>query len=127
MDGTLGVLQTALALRALRHQLIAANLANVETPGYARRDVRFDAVLAEALGRRRLPLSVRDPRHLAGSAAGGSTPAVYAEPTAVRPDGNGVDVERELAELARNAVEYAVLSRLAGDALGRLRAAVEGR
>lgn len=127
VDATLDALQAALAWRALRHELIAANLANAETPGYARLDVAgFRAALAAVLQPRGLSPAATRPGHLAGRMAARG-PQVYAEPAAMRPDGNGVDLERELAELARNALEYAALTRLASDALARLRTAVEGR
>lgn len=127
MDGSIDLLQAALGLRALRHELIATNLANLETPGYGRLDVRFHEALARALERPRLALTTTDPRHSPGSGPSGAGTAVYVEPAVMRPDGNGVDVEREMAELTRNALEYAVISRLAGDALARVRTAVEGR
>lgn len=124
---SLDVLEAAMELRALRHEALASNIANVDTPGYARLDVRFKGRLEEALARRERGLVRTHPRHLAGSGAD-PRPEIVAERSVMRVDGNGVDIDRELAELARNTLEYSVLSRLAGDTLARLRlVATEGR
>lgn len=119
-------LTAQLGLRALRHRAIASNLANVDTPGYARIDVGFRRELLAALGGGEPPLARTHPGHLAAEPAGPEA-FFYAEPAVMRADGNGVDIDREMAELVRNALEYATVSRLIGDALARLRVAIEGR
>jgi flagellar basal-body rod protein FlgB len=48
-DRTLGLLERALDARLLRHNVLAGNLANANTPGYTPRDVDFDAAMRERL------------------------------------------------------------------------------
>ncbi len=50
LDSYLGVHTTALALEARRTDVLAANLANVDTPNYKARDLDFKAALAAASG-----------------------------------------------------------------------------
>ena len=61
IDKAFGIHAQALALRARRADLLAANLANSDTPGYRARDLDFRAALAGALNQ--APLRRTDPRH----------------------------------------------------------------
>ncbi len=82
-SGLLPLLERALQLSSLRQQLLANNVANVDTPGYK----RFDVSLSEALRSKTL-----DPRG-----------HVYQEQrTSLRIDGNNVDIDQEMAQVAEN-------------------------
>lgn len=84
----------------LRHGVISQNLANVHTPGYHRLDVQFEDLLAE---------------HLKGGSATGEAPQpiVYEQQGLnERPDGNNVDVDREITEMNRNAMMFQTYSQL---------------
>ena len=103
----------------LRHQAIAANIANAETPGYKRVDVaaNFAAQLESALKR------------------GGAAEVRSVEPRliedltakAVRPDGNNVEIEKELMLLGRNGSDYNFLTQIVSGNLRSLRVAITGR
>jgi flagellar basal-body rod protein FlgB len=96
-DTTQLALQGVIAGASQRHQALAANLANAETPGYQRVDVDFHSTLAAALGQ--------------GSGAAAAlqqatfAPARDAAAGAVQADGNTVDADAESAKLAENALE----------------------
>lgn len=105
---------------ALRHEAIATNVANSETPGFRRLDVApdFGAQLKARLA--------------AGdfaSAAAALRPQLAEDATArtVRPDGNTVEVERELLAMNRNAVEYDYLTTFVSNNLKQLKMAITGR
>jgi len=102
----------------LRQNAIASNIANAETPGYRRLDLSpdFAAQLKARL------------------AAGGRVVAdlipKLSEDTharSVRPDGNSVEVEREMLEMNRNTVEYEFLTDLVSRNIKQLRLAISGR
>jgi flagellar basal-body rod protein FlgB len=94
-DTTQLALERAISGAAQRHQALAANLANVNTPGYQRVDVDFQSALRSALS--------RDDAH---SALEHTTFSAERDATAVtRADGNGVDADAESAKLAANALE----------------------
>jgi len=99
-DTTQLALGAALRGANARQAALAGNLANVDTPGYVRRDVDFHAALQGALG------AGADP-----SSAGFTAEADTAAP--VRADGNSVDVDAENSALAQNALEYDALARVA--------------
>ena len=105
---------------ALRQEAIASNVANVETPGYRRLDVAPDFA-----------------QQLRASSARGETGATMqdirpqlAEDTSartMRPDGNTVEIERELLAMNKNAVEYDYLSDVVSNNLKQLKLAITGR
>lgn len=111
--------KTLLDAAALRHEALAANLANIETPGYKRVDLSpdFARQLAE----------ISAPAGSEGMAP--PAPKLVEDTTsaAVRPDGNNVALDRELTEMSRNALEYEFLTQYASDSLRRLKSAITGR
>jgi len=104
---------------ALRHEAIASNLANVETPGYKRVDVvpNFAADLQQAIASKDLG-RIADVE-----------PQLAVDPTAVatRKDGNTVQLEAELLKLNQNLLEHQLETQLVSGALLKLRLAITGR
>lgn len=104
----------------LRHEAIATNIANAETPGYQRLDVSRD--FAEQL---KAQLAAGD----LAKTADGIKPQLAVDPNArtMRPDGNTVEIERELLAMNRNAVEYEYLTDVVSNNLKQLKMAITGR
>lgn len=92
-------LQTAMRFRMARETVLAANVANADTPGYRRRDISFEGVLADEKSR----MARTDARHLPTRSTDPSTARVEIGPRGTRPDGNGVDLDDELIAAHRNA------------------------
>jgi flagellar basal-body rod protein FlgB len=109
------VLEHALGAAALRHKVIANNIANVNTPGFKKSDVVFEDKLAEAMAGKRLPLARTHAGHLPGRPGDPFTPTVVTDTTtSLRTDGNNVDIDAEMANVAKNTLYYeAVASQLA--------------
>ncbi len=117
---TMELAQKFLDAAALRQQAIAANIANAETPGYRRVDLAPD--FAE-----RLKASYE-----AGDLAsrGDAIQPKLVEDTAarsVRPDGNSVELERELLTMNRNAVQYDYLTEIVSYNIKQLKVAISGQ
>jgi flagellar basal-body rod protein FlgB len=126
IDEALGVHEHALRLRAARSEVLAANLANADTPGFKARDVDFAAVL-----RRELPGAVRlaatQPGHLgrnAGLVAGSQL--LYRNPTQPSVDGNTVDAVREQVAFSQNAMQYQASLRFLEGGIRSLLTAIKG-
>ncbi len=102
MDITSGNIQQALDVAALRQRVIAANIANIATPGYKSKNVHFDEVLGEA-----------------------ST--VEREGVAPRQDGNTVVMELEVADQKKNQVAYDILLTALSQRMRLVRSAISGR
>lgn len=105
---------------ALRQEAIASNVANVETPGYRRLDVAPD--FAQQL---RMSASRGD----TSASVQQIQPKLAEDATArtMRPDGNTVEIERELLAMNKNAVEYDYLSDVVSNNLKQLKLAITGR
>ncbi|NYT35528.1 flagellar basal body rod protein FlgB [Allopusillimonas soli] len=102
----------AIGLRQHRQEVLAANIANADTPNYKARDFDFSAALRAATGADglRLPdtaLSLTSPRHIPGKAA---TPdaerLLYRQPLQPSLDGNTVDMDVERVQFADNTLRY---------------------
>ncbi len=63
-ENIFGIHEQALMLHGQRLGVLAANLANADTPGYKARDIDFSAVLAHTQGETQLPLQVTHAAHL---------------------------------------------------------------
>jgi len=112
----------ALVLRSERQRVIAGNIANADTPGYAARESHFADALRAASGGSEGTFATGGlaagaasgaghPRHIALGRAGGALAGAGSEPgyavqTQPRLDGNSVDLDRERAAFADNAVRY---------------------
>jgi flagellar basal-body rod protein FlgB len=108
------VLTRVLDTSALRHQVLAHNLANVNTPLYQRLDVKFEEALAN---------------HLGGDGDLGEVkPEVVVDRSAVaRGDGNTVNLEKEMGSLTKNATLYNAAAHVLASHLAMLRSAITGR
>ena len=94
----------ALTLRAERQRLIAGNIANADTPGFQARDFDFASALRTATGSAGPGSAIA-----AGVMNPGGRPAPvlrYAVPSQTNLDSNTVDMDRERAAFADNAVKY---------------------
>lgn len=131
----------ALVLRSQRQQLIASNIANADTPNYVARDMDFAAALRDATGSSgsSASLSAPKPGHLnaAGVATGGAGDAVtsaavqaaqrYATPAQTNLDRNTVDMDRERAAFADNAVQYEATLRFINGNVKTMLSAITGQ
>jgi len=119
-----GIHELALGLRARRADLLAANLANADTPGYRARDLDFSAALEQAIGGSAEGLRRTHPRHLG---AGRPQDTVrYRVPLQPSLDGNTVEPHYEKAEFMENAIRYQATLTFLGSRIRGLRLAIRG-
>jgi flagellar basal-body rod protein FlgB len=113
------VAQKALDGIALRHEAIARNIENLDTPGYKRVDLApsFRAELERAG-------ASPDPRQLENL-----RPTLVPDTAAVAcgPDGNNVNLESEMVALSQNTLAHAIESQIITGALQRMRLAITGK
>ena len=104
---------------ALRHEAIASNIANIETPNYKRIDIApsFQTELKAALG-------FKDVAKISSI-----TPGLAEDPNAVAAnrDGNTVQLESELMKLNENTLAHTLETQLVTGTLLKLRMAITGR
>jgi len=115
---------------SMRQRSIASNIANVETPGYSRKEISFEEDLKKALASRGVEGKKTRPQHLPiGRLAPGEVmPRVVIPDDPALPSGvNNVDVDREMVRLAVNQLMYNAGSRLIALRLEALRNSIRGR
>ncbi len=109
------VLKKALDGASLRHQALAHNIANVDTPRYKRLDVDFKHQLRLALDKGVFRGITTRPKHIPIGTPGiqDVKPRLFREnDTSMRNDKNNVDIDREMAELYKNSMYYVITTRL---------------
>lgn len=99
------VLGVTLDATAKRNEIIANNIANVNTPNFKRKDIRFETELKHAFSHSKESTVDARVRHLDLRAL---EPEVYTdyEELSYRYDGNNVDINNENAILAENQIKY---------------------
>jgi flagellar basal-body rod protein FlgB len=120
------VLSKALDLRTQRHQVLASNIANADTPGYKARDFEFRLAMQSAMGGSAAGEMATTARgHQAGNLASGSVGALQFRPeTQSAADGNTVDMDVERAQIADNALQYQIITQLISSRFQGLRSAM---
>jgi flagellar basal-body rod protein FlgB len=99
--GIVELIEAGLRAEALRQRAVANNVANLQTPGYRRLDVRFEELLAKAIESgeeidlEELEAELYQPKN-----------------TAVKPDGNDVNLEGETGEMVKNSLRQKAFVRI---------------
>jgi flagellar basal-body rod protein FlgB len=144
LDSYLGVHAQALTLEAQRTELLAANLANADTPNYKARDIDFKAALAAAGGNSgsgssgsgagggTVAVTTTNAAHLGGQSSELTDAAIgenlkYRVPMAPSLDGNTVDTQLEQAAFAENSVRYQATLTFLNARLKELMTAIVGQ
>jgi len=122
------VLENALMASSLRHKVISNNIANVNTPGFKKSEVAFEDMLQSALYGSNMPLAQTNEKHFSVSQ---SAPRVLpivntVANTSLRTDGNNVDIDIEMAELAKNNIYYNAVAQQLGHYFTSLKSVING-
>jgi len=117
-DRTFPALENLLSWTSKRQQALASNVANRDTPGYRATDYSFESELQASVR-----LTLTSPQHIAASRDIGNA-RVYEVETSTKPNGNSVDIDRELTEVTKNGVQYLTLVEYLNQKIRTLRAAI---
>ena len=114
-----------LAAANLRQEVISNNIANVNTPNFKKSDVVFEELLAKEIGMDdsgRLPLVRTHDRHLPVGMIGGAKASIQEDDTTtMRVDNNNVDIDIEMASLAKNQLYYNAMASSLGGYMSRVK------
>ena len=100
VNNTIDLIAAGIRAESLRQKAIASNIANLETPGYRRVDIKFEELLAKAMASEDAdPMSIE--------------PEIF-QPnnTPVKPNGNDVSLETEIGEMVKNTLRHKTYVRL---------------
>ncbi|WP_026782735.1 flagellar basal body rod protein FlgB [Pleomorphomonas koreensis] len=125
----LQALKGKLRFHEARQKVLAENVANAETPGYAARDIKapdFFRVAVEGSGEGGVATAVTSPMHIAAPAIGNGTPyrTQKVDGYEVTPDGNAVSLEDQMMKVTSNQMDYQTVTSLYQRSLGLLKTAV---
>jgi len=124
-------MEKVLDFYALRHNLLSANIANAETPNYRAFDLVFKEQLKKVFSDKNLPLLLTDSRHISSKPKDiyEIKPVLVAtSPLTLGLDGNFVDIDYQMSQLAQNTLEYQALVQMLIRKIAILRYAInEGR
>lgn len=109
------LLSKLIDVTAVRHQVLAQNVANVNTPGYRKLTVTFDETLAAKLDKQGKGVRALQ----AGIVEDNSSPD--------RLDGNNVDIDREMMRLNKNTLFNNTLLQIVSTKAAMMRRAVNGQ
>ena len=105
------MLQGYLKVTSDRQQLVASNIANIDTPGYHTKDINFQSAMQQAMNQ-------GDRLHLEPA-------SVTVDGLPERPDGNNVNVDRESMLLSETQLQYQMGVQLIKDEFHRLLTAIK--
>jgi flagellar basal-body rod protein FlgB len=117
-DRLFSELDNLLSWTSKRQQALAANVANMDTPGYHARDYSFEEQLTSSL-----TMTATASNHIAPMQEA-STAQLYDVKTKEKPNGNNVDLEREMTEITKNGLQYITLVQYLNQKIRTLREAI---
>lgn len=110
-------LEDLLSWTSKRQQSLAGNVANMDTPGYRAHDYSFEQQLST------IDLATTASTHIAPP-EDTSHARIYEVNSKLKPNGNNVDLEREMTEITKNGLQYITLIQYLNQKIRTLRAAI---
>ncbi len=102
------ILEKSLAGAGLRQRVISNNIANVNTPGFKRSEVAFEEILQQQLsgGNGKISLNCTNAKHITPQPGNNTVAQRLVSDNTMRLDGNNVDIDAEMANMAKNTIYY---------------------
>ena len=128
LDNLFAIHGRALSTSEQRLKVLAANIANADTPNYKARDIDFNSAM-QTVGKNQVTLEATRPGHmgLRDSASMPKADVLYRIPMQPSLDGNTVDAQRESAAFAETALRYQATLTFINQRISVLRLALTGR
>ena len=126
-DRNMRFLEKALDGSARRHEVMTNNIANVDTPNFKRSDIPFEEELKRAMeSSSTISVQTTNPKHMSlQSSDEPSFVVVQSNDLTMRKDGNNVDIDKEMTEMAKNNVYYNAYLQMLTSKLTMLKYAIQ--
>lgn len=128
--GTFPLLEKALDLRSLKHNVTVSNIANKDTPNYKAFDLIVEEELEKVMGSGKELGLIRTRRgHLPGRGVGGGAVRLRIDNTSqlsLKRDGNTVNIDKEMAKLSENNLMYNALAQIISRKFKGLKDVIQG-
>jgi len=104
--GTISNLEQSIDYAAAKNRAISSNIANADTPNYKAKDVVFKHVLNDTMARNVEAIRT-NPSHIPFENSPSLNYRVVTDNrTMYNHNGNNVDIDKEMTELAKNQIHY---------------------
>lgn len=123
--GTFQTLERSLDFATTKNRVISDNIANVDTPNYKSKQVSFKNVLNENMNKK-TEAKRTHPKHLSFSNSEGSHAIINKRRSIYNNNGNNVDIDKEMAELAKNQIYYQGLIDRINGKFGNIQTVIRG-
>lgn len=112
-DATIEAMGSYMTRLSRRQQVVASNIANIDTPGYRTKDISFHATMEELLSGSALGLRGSQPERLESWSFAPAEPEVFeVNGLPTRPDQNNVNIDQEMLKLAETSFGYTMITQL---------------
>lgn len=123
-SGSFRTIERSLDYSSLKHEVTAQNIANADTPNYKGKQVSFKKLLSHSMNG--VEARTTDPRHLkAGSGSSGDI-SLSDRNLRYTHDGNSVDIDKEMADLASNQIYYNTMAERMSSKFATLQNVIKG-
>ncbi len=127
-DKSLEIAKLTLDGLAQRQEVIGQNLANVDTPGYQAQTLNFEDLLKRAMnGSAPLSLESTNPAHISLGSQASTFSTGLRQGGSWRSDGNDVDIDVELNQMAETGIRYQAITQLVSQKFSLLKALAVSR
>jgi flagellar basal-body rod protein FlgB len=101
MSDSMNVLERVVRQASIRNGVLASNIANVDTPNYQAKDVKFSQVLGNEMS-----MTITDARHIQTGSAENASGEIEEEDGKPWADKNNVEMDQEVAKMTENAMRF---------------------
>jgi flagellar basal-body rod protein FlgB len=128
-DQTLNAMESYMTRLSQRQQIVASNLANIDTPGYKSRDISFHATMQELLSEDADGLKTSRPEHIQDMGQIFPKAQIFeVQGIPSRADQNNVDLDREMLKLSETSFAYSLITQIVRSKLGMIATSInEGK
>ena len=127
---TVSILEKALDLRSKKHNVIASNIANMDTPDYKAFDLVIEKELQKVTGQKNsIFLNKTNKAHMESqrSKAGGVSVVIDdTQGLSLRGDGNTVDIDKQMGNMAENTLMYKAAAQMIQRKFQGLKSVIQG-
>lgn len=117
VDKSINLLEKMLDVSAIKHKVIASNIANINTPGYKKMEISFSDQLDKAIKDTSMnKFDTIQPKIIIAENDKNET---------IRNDGNNVDMDKEISALMKNTSSYNIYSQLLAKKMELVKSAIE--
>ena len=112
-------LENVLSWSARRQEAVSANIANIDTPGYRSKDYSFQQEM-DTIG-----MAATSDKHMMPAEMSSSANIFEVESRVQRDNGNNVDLDREMTEMAKNGLQYITVIQILNQKMRTLRSSIQ--